>query len=494
MTNSIDFILTTAASDLMSKTISGKTLNFTRMAVGDGFSYDITLAKDYKALVNEVLNLDITKKETLSPSSVRITAAFKNTDSQKEFYYREVGLYAQDPDTGEEVLYAYGNRNDAAELITPAGSNVVTKQLVFIIAVGDSANVTFNVNADVYALQSDMLDVQENKADKNLANTGMITNCLLEVPQRIKYVLSYGVLTVKKGSVLIVPYGIVDLTSEFPIGSNFLNTDYKVVDRQYKDNNFFVWVEITEDLTVTETTTETNVERWVFFSFDNKSLTVQRNVESNTTGNSSDTSGLLCYRTDLNKVHLYTGHTVLIQTCSLPILRVRSKDSYTYGDVIQVFNGFGYIGLTVWADKGIKGLIPNGIDFNGNVNSVFYKSSNINFFHHTVDGIRPVIIGPDYGINLDYQSYIDSEKMPLTTWTLWYKRSENIIFASFDTIGVFPKILEPSIFCGTASIKSGIIESLYIKQPLQIVDYNDYIDRIEKLESRISVLETKEEY
>ena len=167
MANTIDFILTNAASKLISKVLSGKTINFTRMAVGDGFSYDTTAAKDYTALVNEVLSLDITKKETLTASSVRITSAFKNTDAQQEFYYREVGLFAEDPDTGEEVLYAYGNRNDAAELITPTGSSVITKQLSFIISVGKSANITFSVNADVYALQEDLTTLQTTLNDLN---------------------------------------------------------------------------------------------------------------------------------------------------------------------------------------------------------------------------------------------------------------------------------------------------------------------------------------
>ena len=70
MTNTIDFILTTAANEIIFKVLSGKTLNFTRMAVGDGFSYDINAAKNYTALVNEVLSLDITKIETSSLSSV----------------------------------------------------------------------------------------------------------------------------------------------------------------------------------------------------------------------------------------------------------------------------------------------------------------------------------------------------------------------------------------------------------------------------------------
>ncbi|MBE7713701.1 MAG: hypothetical protein E7Z87_08150 [Cyanobacteria bacterium SIG26] len=39
------------------------------------------------------------------------------------------------------------------------------------------------------------------------------TNCLLEAPQRIKYDLTDGTLTVKAGSVVIVPYGTEDLTA-----------------------------------------------------------------------------------------------------------------------------------------------------------------------------------------------------------------------------------------------------------------------------------------
>ena len=175
MTNTIDFILTNAASELISKVLGGKTLNFTRMAVGDGFSYDTTVAKGYKTLVNEVLSLDIIKKETLSASSARITSVFKNTDAQKEFYYREVGLFAEDPDTGEEILYAYGNRNNAAELITPTGSNVITKQLAFIISVGNSANITFSINANVYALQEDLTTLQTSLHELNSTKVSYVT-------------------------------------------------------------------------------------------------------------------------------------------------------------------------------------------------------------------------------------------------------------------------------------------------------------------------------
>ena len=208
MANSIDFILTTAADKLISKVLTGKTLNFTRMAVGDGFSYDINVSKGFTTLVNEILSLDIIKKETLSPKSVRITSAFKNTDAQKEFYYREVGLYAQDPDTGEEVLYAYGNRNDAAELITPTSSNVITKQLVFIISVGNSANVTFNVNAGVYALQEDITTLQ---ADLDKLNSTKADKTQISSPYNFKGDCTSTELASKTGMVINDTWYITDL-------------------------------------------------------------------------------------------------------------------------------------------------------------------------------------------------------------------------------------------------------------------------------------------
>ena len=352
MANTIDFILTNAASELISKVLGGKTLNFTRMAVGDGFSYDTTVAKGYTALVNEVLSIDITKSETLSASSVKVTSAFKNTDAQKEFYYREVGLYAQDPDTGKEILYAYGNRNDAAELITPTGSSVVTKQLVFIISVGDSTNVTFNVNADVYALQEDMLNVQEDKADKNLVNTGMITNCLLEVPQRIKLELNNGVLTLKAGSVVIEPMG----------------------------NGIFEHKIITQDITTTWTY---NGEGAVFLNYNASYLFIIpiTQISSGTTPPTTVEGEYWGWFDTTNQILKITGDGGKTWTKNLTLsLGVITSTTNGISSVNQVFNGMGYIGSTDWVDKGIIGLIPNGINTEGSLNNIYVKTQNIHIY------------------------------------------------------------------------------------------------------------------
>ena len=291
MANTINFILTNAALELIPKIINGKTLNFTRMAVGDGFSYDENVAKGFTTLVNEVLNLEITKKEIENSSTVKITSAFTSADVQKEFYYREVGLFALDPDTGKEILYAYGNRNDAAELITPNGSSSVAKRLIFSVSVGNSANVIVNINSDIY-----------DKADKNLANTGMITNCLLEVPQRIKYEIADGYLTIKAGSVVIVPYGTEAPT--YSIGDKFWKGNFKVVDIQYNPNSLnpklFYWLEIPED--ITETRQQTNATGTLFINSNSAAFMPYQQIYTADTAPTLETAWGIWY--DMTNNHI----------------------------------------------------------------------------------------------------------------------------------------------------------------------------------------------
>ncbi len=457
MSNEINFILTNSATELIPKVLNGKTLNFTRMAVGDGFSYNTEIAKGYKTLVNEVLSLDITKKEILSPSSIKITSAFKSTDAQKEFYYREVGLYAQDPDTGQEVLYAYGNRNDAAELITPTGANIVTKQLIFIVSVGDSANVTFNVNADVYALQEDMLDVQANKANKNLSNTGMITNCLLEVPQRIKYELIDGMLTIKAGSVVIIPYGIEDKTSEFSVGSTFLHENFKVYDTQFTDGKFFVWAELQNDVLQRNTTTDKNI-RFVVLNIQGNNISTNQGSISGENPTTSETWRVV-YNIALNLVGSNTGDTTITysEVKSFPLMLSQADGSVMHSSIIQVFNGIGYIGSTIWVDKGVKGLIPNGRNPDGTLNNIEWEQSSICVRTFANSETYDVILGlnGDAISRLNYAgkfNHNEDDNITYTNGVPWYYS-----------------------YSGTFKLTAGVISNLKIYQPFQAV--NRYSDK-----------------
>ena len=51
--------------------------------------------------------------------------------------------------------------------------------------------------------------------------------------------------------------------------------------------------------------------------------------------------------------------------------------------VSQVFNGMGYIGSTVWVDKGVKGLIPNGRNEDGSLNNEEVTTDKLYIYTYT---------------------------------------------------------------------------------------------------------------
>ena len=80
-----------------------------------------------------------------------------NGDETEGFYYRELGLYAEDPDPEVgEVLYCYGNCGDLAEWIPPSGgATIVEKTIDIVTAIGTATNVTAYIPADAYATKED---------------------------------------------------------------------------------------------------------------------------------------------------------------------------------------------------------------------------------------------------------------------------------------------------------------------------------------------------
>ena len=148
-TGYIGFTLTQAGEDIMARIIAGLEISFKRIAIGDGYDYDVENFKNRTELVNEVMSLNNLTMQVTAENEVLITGRFTKSDIEQSFWYREVGLYIVDPDDEtKEILYAYGNRNDEAEYITPDVANYgVLKELNFYVAVGQSANVTIYISS-----------------------------------------------------------------------------------------------------------------------------------------------------------------------------------------------------------------------------------------------------------------------------------------------------------------------------------------------------------
>lgn len=150
---------TTKGALLQAKAQTGTKLNFTRIGVGDG-ELGGQLIPDLNGLVSEKMSLELTKHRVMPGGKAVIGATLSNKELITGFYFREIGVFALDPDDGE-ILYCYANAGAGAEFIPPAsGPDIVEKQIDIITIVGSAQNVTAEIASAIYASTE---EVEEHK-------------------------------------------------------------------------------------------------------------------------------------------------------------------------------------------------------------------------------------------------------------------------------------------------------------------------------------------
>ena len=144
----MSYILTDAGSELLARILAGTNVIFKRFAIGDGYEYNMDNYLTKTALVHEVLSVPVDKMTIENNDIISLIGEFSSSQLQDSFWYREIGLYAVDPqDETKEILYAYGNCNDLAEFITPHVANKqILKEIELKISVGASSNVRIYIN------------------------------------------------------------------------------------------------------------------------------------------------------------------------------------------------------------------------------------------------------------------------------------------------------------------------------------------------------------
>ncbi|MFD0682366.1 MULTISPECIES: phage tail-collar fiber domain-containing protein [unclassified Paenibacillus] len=138
-------VMTNRGRNLQIKAQLGVTLQFSKIAIGDG-SLSGQSILDLNNLVNQKMTLTINKEQANSDGTYTIGAPLSNQTVVTGFAFREIGLFAQDPDLGE-ILYSYANAGTNADYI-PAigGAEIIEKQLDIITIVGNATNVNANIN------------------------------------------------------------------------------------------------------------------------------------------------------------------------------------------------------------------------------------------------------------------------------------------------------------------------------------------------------------
>lgn len=241
--------------------------------------------------------------------------------------------------------------NDAGELEAITPDNVITTENI----ASDTTIVSMNDAIDM--AQGDVSALATTVAP--LVNG--VSNCLTKVPQRIKYSQTSSSFTLLAGTVLLVPYGLEDLSDTYPIGSTFVNDNYKVVDRQYADGKFFVWIEVQNDIVNTQTASDTNVLRFIAVDITNNSTSFFQFTSSDSVDYTGP-SNKFQYRTDLNVCETYFSGVKNNITVAFTPCGCLSNGALLGGTVSQLFNGFGYMGSACWIDKGVEGYTSVGRD------------------------------------------------------------------------------------------------------------------------------------
>ena len=123
-----NFYVTNIGHALLAKAQSGVSIQFTRFSMGKGWLPSGQDIEDVTAMVDHVRWLPYAVK--VSGTVAAVSAQITNQGVTSNVEFRELGLFANDPDKGE-ILYAYANAGANADLIPPASESQIDYLLSF---------------------------------------------------------------------------------------------------------------------------------------------------------------------------------------------------------------------------------------------------------------------------------------------------------------------------------------------------------------------------
>ena len=154
--------LTRLGKIALAKALTGKELKFIFVKIGDGdFDYDTESVFDVEDLRQYRMTLPLTSVKQLGDGTVYVKAKLSNAEVYDEFCAKEHGLYVQDPDTGEEILYGYKNDGEAYTFVpSNVGPAIMDIEVEYVIEISDAENVTAVIDLSVAYINT--ADFQEH--------------------------------------------------------------------------------------------------------------------------------------------------------------------------------------------------------------------------------------------------------------------------------------------------------------------------------------------
>ena len=159
---------------LQTRVIAGDTLTFTVIKLGDGTMTTEPIAA-LTDLIHGIITLPVHEVRR-NADYADVTGVFQNAGLSSGFYWREIGIFAANPDypndRSHDILYCYQNAAELAEYIPSASSAVIEKIIRVACVVGDAENVTVGLASQAYAKAEDLqvLEEQHSKDVERINN------------------------------------------------------------------------------------------------------------------------------------------------------------------------------------------------------------------------------------------------------------------------------------------------------------------------------------
>ncbi|MBB1489381.1 hypothetical protein [Oceanospirillum sediminis] len=155
MANFSSMRLTSAGLRLRAAAEVGQRLEITRIGLGAGRAPDDISALN--ALVDERQSAPVASFDAQPDGTGRVRFHLNNVGLNTGYPLREIGVFALDPDTGEEQLIDYTNAGDDYDLIPAEGGATVVEQMIDLITViSPTDNIVAQVDSTASVTRADL--------------------------------------------------------------------------------------------------------------------------------------------------------------------------------------------------------------------------------------------------------------------------------------------------------------------------------------------------
>jgi hypothetical protein len=140
-------VFTKAGFLLSTRVTAGKKipLFFSKMCVGKGILPAGDDPSDLTDMIDYVMDIPIIRYDVLGPGVSEVTGRVSNENVTSLIPIFEVGVFAQDPDTGLDILYSYMYTQSTPAALYPPDTTLYFGSFTVFTITGEAENITVNV-------------------------------------------------------------------------------------------------------------------------------------------------------------------------------------------------------------------------------------------------------------------------------------------------------------------------------------------------------------